>query len=140
MRQLAAWLTSADHPLTSRVLVNRIWQHHFGDGLVGTENDFGVMGEMPTHPELLDWLASELVAGGWRLKPLHRLIVLSNTYQMSSASRPDVAAKDPADDLLWRYPPRRLEAEAVRDCVLATSGLLNRERGGPSVFPSSRPR
>ncbi|HVU85831.1 MAG TPA: DUF1549 and DUF1553 domain-containing protein [Pirellulales bacterium] len=137
--QLAAWLASADHPLTSRVLVNRLWQHHFGDGIVGSENDFGVMGEMPTHPELLDWLASELVAGGWRLKPLHRLIVLSNTYQMSSATRPEIAARDPADDLLWRYPPRRLEAEAVRDCVLATAGTLNRDRGGPSVYPMISP-
>ncbi len=138
-RQLAAWLTRPDHPLTARVWVNRIWQHHFGDGLVGSENDFGVMGEMPTHPELLDWLASELVAGGWRLKPLHRLIVLSNTYQMSSDVRPAVAARDPADDLLWRYPARRLEAEAVRDCVLETAGTLNRERGGPSVYPAISP-
>ena len=119
--------------------MNRLWQHHFGDGLVGSENDFGVMGEMPTHPELLDWLASELVAGGWRLKPLHRLIVLSNTYQMSSDVRPEVAAKDPADDLLWRYPARRLEAEVVRDCVLATAGTLNHERGGASVYPAISP-
>ena len=84
--QLARWLTQADHPLTPRVLVNRVWQHHFGDGLVGSENDFGVMGEMPSHPELLDWLASEFVAGGWHIKALHRIIVLSSVYQMSSAA------------------------------------------------------
>jgi hypothetical protein len=134
--QLAQWLVAPGHPLTARVMANRIWQHHFGDGLVGTENDFGVMGEMPTHPELLDWLANEFVASGWHIKALHRLMVLSNTYQMSSAPQPEAAAKDPAEDLLWRFPPRRLEAEAIRDCVLATSGQLNRERGGPSVYPT----
>jgi len=118
------------------VIVNRVWQHHFGDGLVGSENDFGVMGETPTHPELLDWLASEFVERGWHLKSLHRLIVLSNAYQMSSAPRPEAVEKDPAGDLLWRFPPRRLEAEAIRDCVLAASGRLNHERGGPSVYPT----
>jgi len=137
--QLAQWLARADHPLTARVMANRVWQHHFADGLVGTENDFGVMGEMPTHPELLDWLASEFVAQGWRLKPLHRLIVLSSTYQMSSIPRAEIAARDPADDLLWRYPPRRLEAEAIRDCVLQASGSLNAERAGPSVYPTISP-
>ncbi|MBI2825963.1 MAG: DUF1553 domain-containing protein [Planctomycetia bacterium] len=134
--QLARWLASPHHPLTARVIVNRIWQHHFGDGIVGSENDFGVMGEAPTHPQLLDWLSSELVAGGWKLKPLHRMIVLSSIYQMSSAQRPEAANKDPADDLLWRYPSRRLEAEVVRDCVLSTSGVLNPKRGGPSVYPA----
>jgi hypothetical protein len=137
--QLARWLVEPSHPLTARVMVNRIWQHHFGDGLVGSENDFGVMGESCTHPELLDWLASEFVAGGWRMKPLHRLIVLTSAYQMSSAARPEAATKDPTDDLLWRFPPRRLEAEAIRDCVLAASGQLNRERGGPSVYPTISP-
>ncbi len=137
--QLARWLARPEHPLTARVIVNRIWQHHFGDGLVGSENDFGVMGQPPTHPELLDWLASELVAGGWRMKPLHRLIVLSRTYQMSSAANSEAAQADPADDLLYRFPPRRLEAEAVRDCVLAASGQLNAKRGGPSVYPRISP-
>ena len=134
--QLARWLADPGHPLTARVLVNRVWQHHFGDGLVGSENDFGVMGESCTHPELLDWLASEFVAGGWRMKSLHRLLLLSSAYQMSSAARAEAQTKDPVDDLLWRYPPRRLEAETIRDSVLAASGQLNRERGGPSVYPA----
>ncbi|HUY92838.1 MAG TPA: DUF1549 and DUF1553 domain-containing protein [Pirellulales bacterium] len=135
-RQLAAWLTRPDNPLTARVLVNRVWQHHFGDGLVGSENDFGVMGEAPTHPMLLDWLTSEFVASGWSTKQLHRLILLSNTYQMSAASNPAAEQKDPNCDLLWRFPPRRLEAEAIRDAVLAASGQLNRQRGGESVYPA----
>lgn len=134
--QLARWLASAEHPLTARVIVNRIWQHHFGDGVVGTENDFGVMGEPPANQPLLDWLASEFTSGGWRMKALHRLIVMSNTYQMSSERREELAKKDPGDDLLWRYPSRRLEAEAIRDCVLATSGQLNPQRGGPSMYPA----
>ncbi|HVX10464.1 MAG TPA: DUF1549 and DUF1553 domain-containing protein [Pirellulales bacterium] len=138
-RQLAEWLTRADHPLTSRVMVNRIWQHHFGDGLVGTENDFGVMGESPTHPELLDWLACEFVARGWSIKQLHRLIMLSNTYQMSATANPAAAERDPGCRLLWRFSPRRLEAEAIRDAVLSVSGQLNRERGGASVFPAIAP-
>lgn len=135
-RQLADWLVRTDNPLTARVMVNRVWQHHFGDGLVGSENDFGVMGEAPTHPELLDWLASEFVACDWSVKQLHRLILLSNTYQMSAASNPAAEQKDPNCDLLWRFPPRRLEAEAIRDAVLAASGQLNRERGGESVYPA----
>jgi hypothetical protein len=137
--QLAQWLARGEHPLTARVMVNRIWQHHFGDGLVGSENDFGVMGEAPTHPELLDWLASEFVERGWHLKPVHRLMVLSSAYQMSSDPRPEALAKDAAGDLLWRFRPRRLEAEAIRDCVLAASGRLSRERSGPSVYPTISP-
>jgi hypothetical protein len=133
---LARWLTRPDHPLTARVMVNRVWQHHFGNGLVGSENDFGLMGEAPSHPELLDWLAGEFVAGGWRLKPLHRLLVLSNTYQMSAAPNPAAAEKDPDNHLLWRWRQRRLSAEAVRDAILAVSGRLNPEAGGPSVFPT----
>lgn len=134
-RQFAAWLTQPEHPLTARVMVNRIWQHHLGDGLVGTENDFGVMGEAPSHPELLDWLASEFVAGGWSIKQMHRLIMLSNTYQMSSEPNEEARRVDSSNDLLWRFNSRRLEAEVVRDGVLACSGRLNRQRGGPSVFP-----
>lgn len=133
--QLARWLASPDHPLTARVIVNRVWQHHFGDGIVGTESDLGVMGEAPTHPELLDWLATELTAGGWRLKPLHRLIVRSNTYQQAAIANARAERADPEVDLLWRWPSRRLEAEVVRDQVLAASGALNLRAGGPSVFP-----
>ena len=137
--QLARWLARPEHPLTARVIVNRVWQHHFGDGLVGTENDFGVMGEAPSNAALLDWLASEFTAGGWRMKALHRLIVTSNMYQMSSQRRAELSEKDPGDDLLARYPSRRLEAEAIRDCVLAASGQLVAERGGPSVYPVISP-
>ena len=133
--QFARWLAEPNHPLTARVIANRVWQHHFGDGLVGTESDFGVMGEAPTHQELLDWLATELVQNGWRLKHLHRLILLSNTYQQAAASNPAAEENDVEVNLLWRWPARRLEAEVVRDQVLATSGALNLERGGPSVFP-----
>ncbi|MBL9122249.1 MAG: DUF1553 domain-containing protein, partial [Planctomycetaceae bacterium] len=133
--QLARWLANPQHPLTARVIVNRVWQHHFGDGLVGTESDFGVMGETPSHPELLDWLATEFVANGWRLKPLHRQILLSNTYQQAAAANAAAARSDVEVNLLWRWPARRLEAEVVRDQVLAAAGTLNLERGGPSVFP-----
>lgn len=134
-RQLADWLTQPQNPLTARVMANRIWQHHFGDGLVSSENDFGVMGDSPSHPELLDWLASEFVAGGWNIKHLHRLMMLSSTYQTSSVGAADSREKDPNGRLLSRFMPRRLEAEAIRDAVLSVSGTLNHERGGPSVFP-----
>jgi hypothetical protein len=133
--QLAQWLVQPDHPLTARVMVNRIWQHHFGNGIVATENDFGVMGEPPSHPELLDWLAAEFVASGWRLKAMHRLMLLSHAYQLSAVAGPELLEKDPKNELLGRWKPRRLEAESVRDAVLATSGQLNSERGGKSVFP-----
>ncbi len=132
---LARWLTSPEHPLTTRVIVNRVWQHHFGRGLVGTPNDFGVMGERPTHPELLDWLASEFVANGWRLKPLHRMIVLSNAYQMSATRNPESTRLDPDGLFLSRWRQPRLEAEAVRDSMLAVSGQLNNDAGGPSIYP-----
>jgi len=132
---LARWLTHADNPLVARVIVNRIWQFHFGEGLVATSSDFGVMGDPPSHPELLDWLASELIASGWRLKPLHRLIVLSQTYQRSSAHEPAAARADPGGKLLWHWRPRRLEAEVVRDSILAVSGRLNLQMRGPSFYP-----
>jgi mono/diheme cytochrome c family protein len=134
--QLARWLTDSRHPLTARVLVNRLWQHHFGAGLVNTVNDFGTKGGRPSHPELLDWLAATLVEGGWRLKPMHRLIVLSSTYRQASRSdlSSDAERVDPEDRLLWRYPRRRLEAEEVRDAMLAVSGRLNSKAGGPSVM------
>jgi hypothetical protein len=130
---LACWMTRPDNPLVARVMVNRIWQSHFGTGLVASANDFGVMGQPPSHPELLDWLASELVANGWPMKRLHRLIVLSNTYQTSARRTAGEADGEPA--LLRRWRPRRLEAEAVRDSVLAVSGRLNQHMGGPSVYP-----
>lgn len=134
-RQLAEWMASPENPLTARVFVNRLWQQHFGEGLVSTESDFGLMGDGPTHPELLDWLASELVSGGWRVKRLHRLIVLSNAYQAAALDDPHSSQIDPDVRLLWRWRPRRLEAEAIRDAVLAVSGELNLAAGGPSVFP-----
>ena len=133
---LARWLTSPENPLVARVIVNRIWQFHFGEGLVASSNDFGVMGDAPSHPELLDWLASEFVASGWRLKPLHRMIVLSRTYQRSSAFDPEAAKVDPKATLLWRWRQRRLEAEVVRDSILAVSGRLNPRMGGPSFYPT----
>lgn len=134
--RLAHWLASPDHPLTARVIVNRIWQHHFGAGLVATVNDFGTKGDRPSHPELLDWLAATLVEKSWRLKPLHRLIVLSSTYRQSSASPGStVAARlDPANRFLWRFSRRRLEAEEIRDSMLLVSGRLNTKAGGPSVM------
>ena len=136
----AKWVTDPRHPLTARVIVNRLWQHHFGAGIVDTPSDFGNNGAKPTHPELLDWLASELVnpgreAGGeakpWSLKHIHRLIVTSATYRQSSAMRTDDFAKDAQCRLLWRYPPRRLEAEPIRDAVLFVSGKLDLTIGGP---------
>ncbi|MBA4064486.1 MAG: hypothetical protein C0501_12380 [Isosphaera sp.] len=129
---LARWLTRPDHPLTARVIVNRLWQHHLGRGLVATPNDFGLRGEKPTHPELLDYLATELAERKWSLKHLHRLIVTSATYKQSATTSHGAKA-DPANALLWRMNRRRLDAEAVRDSVLAAAGTLNREVGGRSV-------
>jgi hypothetical protein len=130
---LADWLASSSNPLTARVMVNRLWQHHFGRGLVATPNNFGAMGEPPSHPELLDWLAVEFVDLGYRLKALHRLMVTSNTYRQASTTPPEVRELDPDNLLIARMPRRRLEAEAIRDRVLAVSGALNPERGGPGV-------
>jgi hypothetical protein len=132
---LARWITQPDNPLTARVIVNRVWQHHFGTGLVATPNDFGLMGARPSHPELLDWLADWFVAGGWRLKPLHRLILLSRAYQTSSAGEGDAAHGERKRALFGRWRQHRLEAEAIRDSLLAVSGQLERVSGGPSVFP-----
>jgi hypothetical protein len=132
---LARWIARADNPLTARVIVNRVWQFHFGEGLVRTASDFGVMGAPPTHPELLDWLARRFVEDGWSLKKLHRLILSSNTYSMSKRSRPECAAEDPENLLLWRMPYRRLEVEAIRDSMLAVSGQLNPKMYGPSMYP-----
>ena len=132
---LARWLTDPAHPLTARVTINRVWQAYFGRGLVETENDFGTQGTPPSHPELLDWLATELIARGWSLKAMHRLIVTSQTYRQSSHSRSDLDRIDPGNRLLARQSRLRLEAEAIRDSALAVSGLLAPKIGGPSVFP-----
>ncbi len=133
---LADWIASPSNPLTARVMVNRIWQHHFGRGLVRSTSDFGYKGTPPTHPELLDWLASEFVAKGWSIKAMHRLIVTSSAYRMVSLPDPKALAMDPENDLLWRFDLRRLEAEEVRDSILAVCGNLNFEvMGGPSIYP-----
>jgi hypothetical protein len=132
---LAAWLTDPANPLVARVMVNRIWQNHFGTGIVATPGDFGRMGSRPTHPELLDYLASTFVENGWSVKKLHRLIVLSNTYQQSSENQVKAAEADPDNKLLWRYSRRRMEAEAIRDSMLSITGLLNSQMGGPGVYP-----
>lgn len=135
-RALAEWLTKPENPLTARVIVNRIWQHHFGRGIVRTSSDFGYRGTPPTHPELLDWLASEFVAGGWKLKPLHKRLVMSHAYRMSSQPNEAALTKDPENDLFWRFNLRRLSAEEIRDSVLAVSGNLNLKTGGPSIYPT----
>ena len=132
---LAQWLASPENPLTARVIVNRIWQHHFGMGLVKTAENFGVRGEPPSHPELLDWLASELVRTGWDLKALHKLIVTSATYTQASTAKPALIARDPENRLLARGPRFRLTAEVVRDNALAIGGSLFRKIGGPSIKP-----
>ncbi|MDE0620141.1 MAG: DUF1549 and DUF1553 domain-containing protein [Bryobacterales bacterium] len=132
---LAGWLTGADNPLTARVMVNRLWHYHFGQGIVRTPSDFGLMGERPTHPELLDWLAAEFQSSGWSIKQMHRLIMNSQTYQQSSEFRQAASEEDPLNRLLWRFPPQRLEGEVIRDSMLAVAGRLNHQVGGPSVFP-----
>jgi hypothetical protein len=128
---LANWITAADNPLTPRVLANRIWHYHFGHGIVDTPSDFGYMGSRPTHPELLDWLAGELVRQGWKLKPLHRLIMTSQAYRQSGAWREEAARTDADSRLLWRFPPRRLSAEEIRDTLLQVVGKLDLTMGGP---------
>jgi len=129
-RGLATWITNGKNPLFARVIVNRLWHHHFGVGLVETPNDFGFNGGRPSHPELLDWLAAELVESGWRLKHIHRLIVTSSTYRQSSGFRADCAAVDAENRLLWRKSPSRMEAEVLRDSILSVSGQLNPQIGG----------
>ncbi|MDB4544637.1 PSD1 and planctomycete cytochrome C domain-containing protein [Akkermansiaceae bacterium] len=131
---LAKWIARDDNPRTSRVMMNRVWQHHFGRGICRSSNDFGFLGEDPTQPELLDWLASEFVAQGWSLKKMHKMIMMSRAFQMSSKGTPDALAKDPDNDSFWRFDMRRLTAEEVRDSILAVSGTLNRKMGGPGVF------
>jgi mono/diheme cytochrome c family protein len=132
---LANWIASKENPLTARVLVNRLWQHHFGRGLVATTNDFGKFGTPPTHPELLDWLAVDFMAGDWKIKRMHKLLMMSSAYQMSAKASDAGLKLDPSNALLWRFNMRRLTAEEVRDSMLAVSGKLNLKMGGPSVYP-----
>ena len=139
---LAAWMTDPEHGaghLAARVIVNRLWQHHFGEGLVRTPSDFGFQGDRPVHEELIDWLAGELIRQGWRLKPMHRLIMLSAVYQQSVDYDDARAAVDPQNRLWWRRRPMRVESEILRDTMLAVSGKLNREMGGPGVKPRIHP-
>ena len=133
---LAAWIVRPQNPLTARVMVNRLWHYHFGRGIVETPSDFGHNGGRPSHPKLLDWLAAEFVRGGWSLKHVQRLILTSSAYQQSSAPRPEGLRVDANARLVWRFAPRRLEAEAIRDSMLAASGVLDERMGGPgfSVF------
>ncbi len=133
--ELAKWLTGSENPLTGRVVVNRIWQEFFGRGLVRTSEDFGTQGEKPTHPELLDWMASEFRDTGWSMKRMHRLIVSSATYRQNSYVRPEVKERDPDNSLLSRQIRLRLPAELVRDAALSSSGLLNTSVGGRSIRP-----
>ena len=133
---LANWIASEDNPLTARVIVNRIWQWHFGRGLVTSPNNFGLQGDLPTHPELLDWLAAEFVANGWSMKTLHKQILMSNTWRISSAAREEALTADPTNDNFWRFDMRRLRAEEIRDSILAVNGTLNvEEMFGPSIYP-----
>src|SRR3954468_9636427 len=132
---LANILADSGNPLTARVMVNRVWQYHFGRGIVATPSDFGLKGQPPTHPALLDWLSVEFMKDGWSLKKLHRLIMLSNAYQQTSASRADVAQLDPDNKLFWHYPLHRVEGEVIRDSALEVAGLLNPKMSGPSIFP-----
>src|SRR5262249_44019965 len=138
-------IASPDHPLTARVLINRLWQHHFGRGIVATASDFGVRGQPPTHPELLDWLTTEFTARGWSVKQMHKLMLLSATYQQSSSSRISASIpggsveQDPDNQLFSRMNRHRLEGEIIRDSLLAVSGRLNDKMGGPGVFPPLPP-
>lgn len=134
---LADWIASPENPLTARVIVNRLWQFHFGTGIVDTPSDFGLNGTPPSHPELIDWLASELMENGWSLKHLHRLILHSATWRQDHRPRPEAMRIDAASRLLWRFPPRRLEAEGIRDAILSVSGALEQDRlGGPGFSAS----
>ena len=134
-RGFAEWLIAPENPLTARVMVNRIWQHHFGEGIVRTPSSFGKMGDPPSHPELLDWLAVEFIERGWSIKAMHRLMMTSEAYQMASDDSAANVALDPENRLFWRMPRQRLEGEIIRDQILAVAGTLDRTMGGPNVFP-----
>ena len=133
---LANWIASKDNQLTARVMMNRIWQFNFGRGIVRSSSNFGKLGDRPTHPELLDWLASTFVDQGWSLKKMHKLMLMSNTWKMSAQSDPKALAQDPENNLMWRFDMRRLEAEEVRDSILAVNGTLNPKMFGPSIYPT----
>ena len=136
-RRLAEWIANPDNPLAARVMVNRVWQHHFGRGIVRSVDNFGRAGDAPADPALLDWLASEFVSSGWSLKKLHKTIVMSSAYRMSSAAdNPQAVAIDPGNETTWRQNLRRLDAEALRDSILAISGQLNTQMEGRGVFPA----
>ena len=134
-RTFAEWIASPENPLTARVMVNRIWQNHFGEGIVRTPSNFGRTGQMPSHPEVLDWLALRFIKEGWSVKAMHRLLMRSNAYRMSSDDDPANLKVDPENRFFWRMPRQRLEAEIVRDSVLAVAGSLDRKVGGPGIFP-----
>src|SRR5262249_4452233 len=136
---LARAIAAPDNPLTARVLVNRVWGWHFGEPLVSTPDDFGVRSSMPSHPELLDYLAWKFVKDGWSLKKLHRAILLSSTYQQSGANRPECRQVDPENRLLWHYPRQPLDLEAMRDTMLCVCGRLDRKMGGHSVDIAADP-
>jgi hypothetical protein len=136
--ELARWLTDPDHPLTGRVMANRIWRWHFGRGIVPTPDNFGALGGRPTNPPLLDWLARRFVEAGWSVKAMHRIIMLSSTYQMGATYDPHVAEVDPENHLRWRFGPRRLEAEAIRDALLAVGGTLDTTMGGSLLRVENR--
>lgn len=131
---LAKWIASKDNPMTARVFMNRLWQHHFGRGIVKSSDNFGRIGEAPTHPELLTWLAAEFMDGGWKIKRMHKLIMMSRAYRMSSATRADGEEKDPDNNLFWRFNMRRLTAEEIRDSAINLTGKLNLKMGGPSIY------
>jgi len=131
---LAAWLTSPENRMTARVMANRVWQFHFGRGIIRSSNNFGQLGSPPTHPELLDYLAAQFTQNGWKLKTLHKIIMTSRTYQMSSSTNEAGFAQDPDNDLFWRFNVRRLSAEEVRDSLLAVNGSLNPKLYGPSFY------
>ena len=137
---LANWMTDVDHgagPLLARMIVNRLWQHHLGEGIVATPNDFGAQGERPTHPELLDWLAAELIKGGWKLKPIHKQIVLSAAYQQGNEVSLENLKIDPSNRFLWYFKPQRLEAEIIRDSLLSVGGTLDSSMYGPSILDNT---
>ncbi len=138
--ELARWVAASDNPLTARVIVNRIWQHHFGEGIVRTANNFGLLGDAPSHPELLDWLAARFVADGWALKKLHRLVLLSAAFQQASTASPEALARDPDNRWFGRMNARRLPAEAIRDAMLVAAGRLDRRLGGPANADLAGPR
>jgi hypothetical protein len=134
-RELAHWITDPANPLFARVMVNRIWHNHFGKGIVQTPSDFGLQGRRPTHPELLDYLAARFAESGWSIKAMHRLIMLSRTYQLASDDHDSNLSIDAANDYLWRFTRQRLDAESIRDSILSAAGTLDRSPGGPHPFP-----